>query len=99
VPERLVEASGQVIPAHLTWGVAPLASCEAVLVFHENPVLLVEVEVLEVVAGAGPVPEVEIQAFAVSKIPDVDDVLVDPKRWSWRCSGSSSCSIPQRTRL
>lgn len=73
--------------------------CAAVLVFRENPVLLVEVEVCELVAGAGLVPEVEIPAFAVSKSPDVDHVLVDPKRWSRRCSGLSNCSKPQRLRL
>ena len=64
----------------LALGIAWLAFRAAVLVFHDNPVLLVEVEVLDMVAGAELVAEVEIPAFAVSKTRGVDDLLVDPKR-------------------
>lgn len=68
-----MQASGRVIPAHAALAVAPLAFRAAVLVFHENPVLLAEVEVLEVVAWAGLVPLVESPVFAASNVPDVDD--------------------------
>jgi hypothetical protein len=75
-----VEAFERVIPARLPFGVEPLASYEAVLGFHEHPVLLAEVEVRDVVEVPGRVPEVESPTFAVSRTPYVDDVLVDPKR-------------------